>query len=567
MQVPYLTRAACVPRVALLAAVSLLTLRAQQVPDGAALLKRSADAFKNYNTYQYTEVTSGSFPGGMEMTMVNQATSSGKMRVEMKMGGMDGMLMISDGRNMWMYMAMLKRYTKLPMDPDAMGALAAGFGAGQPADVDPHAVGKVLRAETIQVDGEPHDCWVVESVTPDSATPGAYGAKLKDAVSTHWIDKTSGISFKTSTSSKVQLPGSAEPVAMTTTASRHGFRFNLPLDDSLFVFTPPAGAQETDELFPGMKGMFSKDTETVSNANAAPVAAPASAPAPAPLAAQPQAYVPNLMPIEQIEPPYPESARASNAHGMVELLVTIDPAGSVVKAEPLTGPELLRPAAINAVQQWRFHPVIRNNSPVYAYTDAIVDYAEYGKAGNAGDFQMDLSEQMAASQRRESLMEKFPRSPQQALADLEQDRGTGGEIEHLYALPQLAKAAFKADDLDKAALYAKEALHSASGSDAGDAVHDGNMVLGLISLRNGDVMEAKHYLSESAKTTGSPVLGSFGPNMLLAKGLLENGERDAVLEYLESCRAFWKMGEKQLDAWIATLRGGGMPSFAANLVY
>jgi hypothetical protein len=93
------------------------------------------------------------------------------------------------------------------------------------------------------------------------------------------------------------------------------------------------------------------------------------------------------------------------------------------------------------------------------------------------------------------------------------------------------------------------------------------MVLGVIALRRGDMLQAKQYLAASGKTKGSPQLDSFGPNMSLAKALLEKGERDAVLDYFEACRTFWKMGAKQLDAWSATVRGGGIPSFGANLVY
>jgi hypothetical protein len=93
------------------------------------------------------------------------------------------------------------------------------------------------------------------------------------------------------------------------------------------------------------------------------------------------------------------------------------------------------------------------------------------------------------------------------------------------------------------------------------------MVLGMIALRKGDVPQAKRDLAESANIEGSPTLDSFGPNMLLAKALLERGEHEAVLEYFESCRSFWTMGAKQLDAWAATVRSGGVPLFGANLVY
>jgi hypothetical protein len=55
--------------------------------------------------------------------------------------------------------------------------------------------------------------------------------------------------------------------------------------------------------------------------------------------------------------------------------------------------------------------------------------------------------------------------------------------------------------------------------------------------------------------------------MTLAKGLLEAGEREVVLTYLQSCGKFWKMGSDQLQAWMATIKGGGTPDFGPNLQY
>jgi len=62
-------------------------------------------------------------------------------------------------------------------------------------------------------------------------------------------------------------------------------------------------------------------------------------------------------------------------------------------------------------------------------------------------------------------------------------------------------------------------------------------------------------------------MNSFGPNMHLAKALLEKGERDVVLEYFKRCSTFWKMGEKQLAVWTASVKNGEMPEFGGNLRY
>jgi len=55
--------------------------------------------------------------------------------------------------------------------------------------------------------------------------------------------------------------------------------------------------------------------------------------------------------------------------------------------------------------------------------------------------------------------------------------------------------------------------------------------------------------------------------VILAVELLRVGERDAVLEFFELCRCFWKMGGSQLDAWRLAVLAGRRPDFGANLVY
>jgi len=80
-------------------------------------------------------------------------------------------------------------------------------------------------------------------------------------------------------------------------------------------------------------------------------------------------------------------------------------------------------------------------------------------------------------------------------------------------------------------------------------------------LRDGAVTEAKDYLLASAQTTGSPVQQSFGPNMRLAKELLECGEREVVVEYLRQCSQFWQTDDHQAEQWIYAIEHGQTPDF------
>jgi tetratricopeptide (TPR) repeat protein len=144
-------------------------------------------------------------------------------------------------------------------------------------------------------------------------------------------------------------------------------------------------------------------------------------------------------------------------------------------------------------------------------------------------------------------------------------------VDRFYALGDIAKDAFEAGELEKAEQYASELLQSApkfkDNWNYGNALFEGNIVLGRIALQHGDIVDAKEHLLSAGETPGSPQLDSFGPNMTLAQELLEKGERDAVLTYLQSCGKFWKMGGEKLQYWAATIKGGGTPDFGANLVY
>jgi hypothetical protein len=55
----------------------------------------------------------------------------------------------------------------------------------------------------------------------------------------------------------------------------------------------------------------------------------------------------------------------------------------------------------------------------------------------------------------------------------------------------------------------------------GNAIQDGNFVLGRIAVHEYRITDAKEFLKQAGDTPGSPQLDSFGPNMSLAKDMLE----------------------------------------------
>lgn len=73
----------------------------------------------------------------------------------------------------------------------------------------------------------------------------------------------------------------------------------------------------------------------------------------------------------------------------------------------------------------------------------------------------------------------------------------------------------------------------------GDVLHDTNIAKSWLALREGDLEQAIHFLYESTNTSGSPVLGSFGPDMSLVREIYKRGHKEAVLEFLKKTDDFW----------------------------
>ena len=108
----------------------------------------------------------------------------------------------------------------------------------------------------------------------------------------------------------------------------------------------------------------------------------------------------------------------------------------------------------------------------------------------------------------------------------------------------------------------------------GNVIYDANGLLGRIAIREGDVSAAKKYLLTAGKTPGSPQLNSFGPHFTLARELMEKGEPDTVLDFLDLVGKFWAdpeqknansrnvaaMNRKQLNLWKQEIQGGKIPT-------
>jgi protein TonB len=113
---------------------------------------------------------------------------------------------------------------------------------------------------------------------------------------------------------------------------------------------------------------------------APPPAPAAQAPAAAPASTQAQnttrvggkVQEPKLL--RRVDAIYPPMARQARVGGVVRLQASIGKDGRIKKLEVLSGPPLLKQAAIDAVQKWVYSPSLLNGSPVESNTDIDVNF-------------------------------------------------------------------------------------------------------------------------------------------------------------------------------------------------
>jgi hypothetical protein len=201
---------------------------------------------------------------------------------------------------------------------------------------------------------------------------------------------------------------------------------------------------------------------------------------------------------------------------------------------------------------------------------------------NNGDWHKQLGNLYSLRGRAESApseiyLEKGFREYQiaaQLESNIDEDCEDDLPFQHILALIQLATSAFGAKHFEEARRYATELLECIAPFDAsmhtfpvGNAIHHGNLVLGRLALLDGDVERAKRCLLAAGRTPGSPQLDSFGPNMALAKELLERNEHSVVIEYFELCKKFWKLHSGRLEEWTNEVKAGSIPDFGSHLAY
>lgn len=73
-------------------------------------------------------------------------------------------------------------------------------------------------------------------------------------------------------------------------------------------------------------------------------------------------------------PAYPAAASAARVQGEVRVQAEVDRDGNVASARAISGPPLLRDAAVDAVQRWRYRPFLSAGRTVSMGATAVMEF-------------------------------------------------------------------------------------------------------------------------------------------------------------------------------------------------
>jgi len=234
------------------------TLLAAQELDPRELIRHSAEAIKQFKSYELESVVFIDMQGGpiktkLELPSKVAVRRPDRMRIESRSQA-GSILIVSDGAFTWFYMTPLKKYVKR----EASGSPEAAVGNSGLLPKNLPDVSKsiksvrLMREEEISVAGETIACWVIET-TYDSINLPEQELAIEDAAQITWISKKDGLNLQTRFSAKLNLPGVDELVKMTQSTQTTALRLDADLPDSMFTFNPPEGAKETEDwTLPGI---------------------------------------------------------------------------------------------------------------------------------------------------------------------------------------------------------------------------------------------------------------------------------------------------------------------------
>ena len=229
---------------------------AAQPPDPRELLLRSADAIRKYSSYQIHSLSIIETRGGtntrMQMPAVISVRRPDHMRIESQTADA-ATTVVGDGSHTYIYLEQQNKYIRRAATSSPESALGETGVLSNLPDISSSLKSVEITAEkTMELDDRDYECWVVEARYDTIKVPNQ-NLTILDAVQTHWISKTLGLTLQNSLTARLLIGTLPEPVIMKQATTTVSLSLNPDLPDSLFTFTPPPGATQTaDWTLPGI---------------------------------------------------------------------------------------------------------------------------------------------------------------------------------------------------------------------------------------------------------------------------------------------------------------------------
>lgn len=228
----------------LVAGALLLISLPSPAQDVQAILNRVAETYRKAKSYQAQATLTQTRQGGGQQQR-RSSTISTKYKAPNKVvtivQGSDTMQVYSDGKTMYIYSPKDKQYMKMPA-PATLTQMAgvSGVGSGDPSQIGAQLqaiFGNGKKLPDRNVGGTP--VFVLQSTQSQQSQDGKSSLQL---VATAFIDKANYL-LRQLTIQATRSQGT-QKVVETITLTFASQQVNPNLPDSVFAFTPPAGAKE-----------------------------------------------------------------------------------------------------------------------------------------------------------------------------------------------------------------------------------------------------------------------------------------------------------------------------------
>lgn len=348
---------------------------AQDRPDAKTLLARADAAIFTARTVRLTALADDGFikaPPSFFRSFQFQWEKNGRARQEFFLdaaGRYRNSITLFDGTNRWIYWDRDNRYIKSAAKSwvDTSNELDSITYGRNPANI---ITAVFEKDETVEFNGRSVDCYVVRAKY--RGWPAGFGNEFPFAPTAEftrqvWITRDGELIVRDYWENGGNNTARRRQYTMIDT--------DVDLSTSLFEFQPPAGSTVgTPDVVGGvMAPRPGIPTLVAPPPPPPPPPARSAAPAPPPQI-RVRADVLREKLISEVKPVYPQLAKQSRIQGAVAMEIVVEKTGSVANVKVISGPPLLRQAAIDAVSQWKFKPTLLNGEAVQVLSSITLSF-------------------------------------------------------------------------------------------------------------------------------------------------------------------------------------------------